>query len=118
MDPVAIPDKTVHQNDWFETAYHFGPFTSTQGNLPFRPCISCRIQYKSTLNGSIGYESSSILGDITTVDAANYEFDIPAPRYLPLPPGSWYWEFETFESANCAGPSRTFYKSTLTVNET
>lgn len=114
MQPITVPDKTIHQGDWFETSYHIGPMVSDQGALPFGPCLSCRIQYKGELNSYIGYEISNIQGDIIIIDAVTYEFSIPAPRALPLPPSVWLWEFETFEEDNFAGPSRTFYKGKVT----
>ena len=117
MDIATLPDKILQQNDWFDTAYHIGPMSSDHGSIPFGPCLSCRIQYKNMLNGEVGYESSSQNGGIIIVDAVNYEFAVPAPIELPLPVATWLWKFETFETSDFTGPSRTFYKGKVIVKE-
>ena len=92
---------------------------SITGDPPGGPALSCRMQWRNK-SGTLGYELNSVAsigkGLITIVDSTHYEFDIE-PQELPLDAGEWYWDFETFETDDCTGPSRTFYKGTTIVNK-
>ena len=120
MNPANLPPQTLYRGDIWETVYHFGPITDSLTHLPpGEPALSCRMQFKNN-KGELGYELNSVpttgKGTITIVDAVNYEFDIPS-QALPLEAGEWTWDFKTFETDDCTGLSRTFYKSKVFISE-
>jgi hypothetical protein len=118
MQPVALPRQTLYRGSLWEEVYHFGPMIDSSGNPPYGECLSCRMQFRTKDTGGLGYELNSNVtegkGTITIVNGTNYEFDIPA-QDLPLNTGSFEWDFETFTTADCTGPSRTWYRGAMTV---
>lgn len=111
MIPYKLPTKRLTYGDKWKDVYHFGPMVDENGAPPGTPCLSCSMLFREKNTGSIGYELTSVpttgKGTIAIVDATHYEFDIPE-QSLPLGPGTWLWEFKTFESAGFAGSPQTF----------
>jgi hypothetical protein len=58
-------------------------------------------------------DSLSGFGTITIVNAVTWTVSIP-PTILPLPKGSYLWDFETVDQT---GIIRTLYKGTFTINQ-
>jgi hypothetical protein len=114
MIPADLGTTTHKGGDLWRDGYKH--FTINPG-AGFGPCLYCRMQFRSK-NDVLGYELNSDPGEgegeITIVNAATYEFDVP-DQALPLAAGTWYWDFETFETIDMSEPGDTWLTGKMVI---
>jgi hypothetical protein len=115
MLPVYVDLGSQTRGDTWE-GLEIGPVVDQDSNPMEYPCVSCRIDFRHKVSGTLGLRLTSIStqtipSSITIINGTTWEFSVPE-RILLLDVGSWEWDFETTDSQ---GVVRTLYYGDLVI---